>query len=45
MQNIEKNDFIMEYTGEIIDENEATIREGWNDIEQVTYLFTLNSDV
>lgn len=44
-QDIKKGDFIMEYVGEIIEEDETKERDKWNEIEKITYLFTLNNSV
>jgi hypothetical protein len=38
-------DFIMEYVGELIQDEEAEARDLWNDVEKVTYMFTLNDQV
>ena len=40
-----KGSLIMEYVGEILDDNEALERETWNDIENVTYMFNVNEEV
>lgn len=44
-QNIKKGDLILEYIGEIIEHEETTERDKWNEIEKITYVFTLNSNV
>lgn len=45
LEDIKKGDFIMEYVGEIIDDDEALERDKWNCIEKITYMFTLNNSV
>ena len=42
-ENINKGDFIMEYIGEIVEEDETKERDKWNCIEEITYIFTLNN--
>lgn len=42
---IKKGDLILEYIGEIIEHEETSERDKWNEIEKITYLFTLNSYV
>lgn len=42
-ENIKKGDFIMEYIGEIVEEDETKERDKWNGIEEITYIFTLNN--
>ena len=44
-QDIKKGDLILEYIGEIIEHEETTERDKWNEIEKITYVFTLNSNV
>ena len=44
-KNIKKGDLILEYIGEIIDHEETSERDKWNEIEKITYVFTLNSNV
>jgi len=42
---IKKGDLILEYIGEIIEHEETSERDKWNEIEKITYVFTLNSNV
>ncbi len=45
MQKINKNELIAEYIGEILDDMELTKRDIINDVDEVTYMFTLTDDV
>jgi len=36
---------VLEYIGEIIEHEETSERDKWNEIEKITYVFTLNSNV
>jgi len=42
---IKKGELILEYIGEIIDNDETTKRDKVNEVENITYIFTLNSSV
>ena len=45
LENISIGSFVMEYVGEILTNEECEDRGAWNDINEVTYMFNVNSNV
>ncbi len=44
-EDIKKADLILEYIGEVIEHEETSERDKWNEIEKITYVFNLNNSV